>query len=287
MALPALLAGHVHVSERESAHHWPDGQFDDAAWEDCEMCAGVMQARLAHDLSIPYTHAEAERLRDDAGEDPIGGTSAQDLNRGLGERYDYHPLLVAGWDELWEQPTPWVAAAQGTMGAFPSGHWLRRHQPGFHGPHSWLMARLKAEARVWIDDPLAPTGGYQGEYISSADARRFVTTLEQQFTPWAVVGKLAPVIQLPDTSTTPVGRVRVTPGAWWDYSVHGSKATGYTATRIQRISQFGFSAELSTIIKPDVTWGGKPRRWARVGSGAYLGRWVDLNDGPNVRLLAP
>jgi len=282
MTLPARLAGHVHVSERESAHHWPDGQFDDAAWEDCTMCAGVMFARLAHDLDIAPLHREAEALRDDAGEDPIGGTSTQDLDRGLRRRYGWTGArLVAGFDELWKSPTPWVAAVQGSMGAFGRDHRLRRHQRSFAGAHDVLIARLSAEDRAWWDDPLAPVGAYQGEWASKAEIRSYVTRLAQQFTPWAALAPIRLAVSLPDTSTTEARRVRVAPGAWFDYAVSGSKP--YTFSRVPRTTK-GFSAEIGREVT--TTWAGATRRLVRVTSGAYLGRWVDLNDAGSVSLLA-
>ena len=30
-----MISGHIHVSEREVSHTWPDGQQDDGKWEDC------------------------------------------------------------------------------------------------------------------------------------------------------------------------------------------------------------------------------------------------------------
>lgn len=41
MTLPAPLWMHNHVSEREVARTWPDGQKDDSRWEDCMWCSVV------------------------------------------------------------------------------------------------------------------------------------------------------------------------------------------------------------------------------------------------------
>lgn len=280
---PDLIVNHVHVSERESAHHWPDGQFDDSAWEDCTMVAGVMLARLCLDPTIPYTHREAEALRDDAGEDPLGGTSNHDARRGMSRRYGWEPLLVPNFSELWAKLTPGTAASvQGSMGAFPYGYHLRRHQPTFNGGHDVLAVRVDATDRVWWDDPLAATGSYQGEWVSKADLRRYVERLMSSFTPWSLVASVKRVVAAPETPTEPTGRVRVKAGSWWDYMVTGNKADGYKVSRVQRETD-GFSAETGTIVT--TTWGGSQRQFRKLTSGAYIGRWVDVKDAGSVVIL--
>lgn len=171
------FADHRHISEREMAHDWPDGQHDDRHWEDCTFCAGVMLARICHNALIPATLTEAEHLRDVAGEDPLGGTSTADLIRGIRARYPSFTQFqhVAGFEALWAAlDVGFAAAAQGSMGAFPVGHTLRRHDPGFDGAHDVLVVRLDDTDRVWWDDPLAPIGDYRGQWVSKADLARYV-----------------------------------------------------------------------------------------------------------------
>ncbi|HXG40207.1 MAG TPA: hypothetical protein VNJ28_04620, partial [Candidatus Limnocylindrales bacterium] len=91
---------HVHVSERETAHRWPDGRLDDRAWEDCRFDAGVELLRAAgHD--VPPTHAEAEAIRADSGLPPTGGSRPDDLARGVRRRYGVDlPAWIGGGPEV-------------------------------------------------------------------------------------------------------------------------------------------------------------------------------------------
>lgn len=174
----AQPAGHVHVSEREVAHTWPDGQKDDARWEDCAWCSSVMFARWCRNPRIPATHAEAELLRDAAGEPPLGGSNVDDLLRGLKARYGWTPPVRVNTAGLWQKLTPGSGVVvSGKMGAFPAGHNLRRWDPGFTGGHSIFAIRVDTQDRVWWDDPLAPKGTYQGQWVSKADLIRFATAL--------------------------------------------------------------------------------------------------------------
>lgn len=175
MRLPGV---HRHVSERESAHVWPDGRKDDSRWEDCTMVAALMLARLCGYPEIPATHAEAEAIRAASGKGPLGGSSSQDALRGLAARRHVTGLRIvsnANFDALWAALAPGMAAAaQGSMGAFPTGHPLRRFDPPFASFHDVLVIRLDATDRVWWDDPLAPNGTYRGQWVSKADFKRYV-----------------------------------------------------------------------------------------------------------------
>lgn len=169
---------HIHVSEREIAHTWPDGQKDDARWEDCTWCSLVM---FLHDLGydfVPPTHAEAERLRDAAGVKPTGASAAWQNLLGVKRRYPQiiqpiHAVDNRHFNLLWAALTPGTSAVvQGSMGVM-SAHW-RRHDPGFGGTHAAEATRRDDSDRVWWDDPLGPTTGYAGEWMSKADLQRFV-----------------------------------------------------------------------------------------------------------------
>lgn len=178
MTPPAALWAHRHVSERETAHRWPTGEADNAAWEDCGPCSAIELARLCHDAAIPATLAEAEALRHDAGLAPTGGMNAEDLARGLARRYGWHIGVTRGFDDLWAALQPGYAAAiGGGMGVFPAGSRWRRWDPPFAGGHNVLVARVDAQPRVWWCDPLAPAGTYQGEWMALADLRTFVNAI--------------------------------------------------------------------------------------------------------------
>lgn len=179
--MPAAIPWHTHVSERELAHQWPDGQQDDGRWEDCLWCSCV---EMLNDTwkDVPDTLAFAEKLRDASGEPPTGGSNAWDAARGIKVVTGLVVPPIRGFDSLWNALKPGTAAAiAGSMGAFPSGHRLRRWLPSFAGGHSVYVARVDANARVWWCDPLAPrqvtAGGYNGEWVLKGDLKRFVDKL--------------------------------------------------------------------------------------------------------------
>jgi len=178
MPLPST---HRHVSERETAHRWPDGQWDDSRWEDCSWDSAIEFARAAKTSAIPATHTEAEHLRDDAGERPTGGSNIDDVRRGLARRYRWSTgyTVAYNFSQLWAALTKGkVAVVQGSMGAFPAGHRLRRWQPSYAGPHAVCAFRLDGTDNVWWCDPLAPYGvGYKGQWVTKADLKRFVDKL--------------------------------------------------------------------------------------------------------------
>lgn len=165
--------GHVHVSEREGAHEWPDGRVDDAKWEDCLFASAVEWVR-AIGRNIPATHAEAEALRADSGLGPLGGASFDDLSRGLKKRYGITmPPVVAGANSLLSGLQPGAAAiVNGKMGNFPSGHRLRRWDPGFTGGHAVYVERTLDNRLLWCD-PLAPSGT-QPDVITDSEIKTFM-----------------------------------------------------------------------------------------------------------------
>jgi hypothetical protein len=171
----ALPANHIHISERESAHYWPDGRYDDARWEDCAFDTAVEWARVTHDSNIPATHVEAEALRAASGLGPSGGATIDRVRAGLQARYGFAGTKAVGFAALWAALKPGTAACvQGSMGAFPLGHRLRRFLPSFAGIHQVTAFRLDATDRVWWCDPLAPAGTYNGEWVSKAELAAYV-----------------------------------------------------------------------------------------------------------------
>ena len=196
MTLPTLVANHVHVSEREVAHTWPDGQKDNAAWEDCAWCSAVEFARLTIDARIAATHAEAELLRDASGEPPTGGSTAWNVESGILKRYHVDVAApVRGFSALWTALKPgYAAVASGSMGSVSTT--LRRWDPGFGGGHSTLVVRIDTQDRVWWCDPLAPKGTYEGQWVTKAELKRFVDGL-----PGA--GQLVRKVMVPVVPPTP------------------------------------------------------------------------------------
>lgn len=173
---------HVHVSEREGAHVWPDGRLDDAAWEDCLWSSAVEWVR-ALGRAVPATHAEAEGLRAASGQGPLGGSTLDDLRRGLDARYRLAmPAPVSGAAAVVAALEPGMAAVvTGSLGGFPAGHRLRRWQPGFTGGHAVYLERGLDGTWLWCD-PLAPVGA-SPDRVAEADVRTFAWS--------AVVGRVA------------------------------------------------------------------------------------------------
>jgi hypothetical protein len=173
MTLPAALWMHTHVSERELAHTWPDGQLDDARWEDCVWCSFVEWLNDTY-RDVPDTLAYAEKWRDASGLSPTGGSTFANVQTALNKfginitleprYYTYFmPRLKPGY----------AGVAMGDMGNFPAGHRLRRWSPDFTGIHAVYIARLP-DGRLWWCDPLAPAGTYQGETVTEAEVKTYM-----------------------------------------------------------------------------------------------------------------
>lgn len=172
---PTILteAGHKHISEREA----------DGSWEDCTFDAGLEWFRVCYDRSKPAAHAEAQAIRKDAGLGPTGGANITDLRRGFARRYNRSvAVAISGWDTLKSALGPGSAAVvQGSMSAFGPGHRLSRFQPNFDGGHAVLVANPGDRSeRYWWCDPLGPKNGYDGEWITKDELRRFVNAFAGQ-----------------------------------------------------------------------------------------------------------
>src|SRR3990167_1240723 len=97
-----LPASHIHVSERETGHYWPDGRWDDAKWEDCAWDVAVEWARATGHTKIPATHKEAEALRAASGEDTGSGSNVFQVRNALQRRYGISTSPpVYGFEAIW------------------------------------------------------------------------------------------------------------------------------------------------------------------------------------------
>lgn len=278
MTHPAVLWNHRHVSERESAHYWPDGRWDNARYEDCFWDVLVEFVRACLRADIAATHYEAERLRQDAGEDTSSGSHSGDGNKGLRKRYSLGPLETHSDADVLNMPIGFAASIAGSMGVFSWGHPLRRWDREFRGSHRVFVVRVKGGTGWWWCDPLAPAG-YEGEYISRADLQRFMGGL-----PFGdhFIRPLLPKPAVPVHDPTPIGTVRVKAGvSFFIYDVNGNPTAGYDATTRSepKTTQKGFSA----TVGREITWRWKDedRRWVHITDpkSAYEGAWVDLNAG--------
>ncbi len=220
-------ATHVHISEREVAHTWPDGRHDDAHWEDCAWASAVMWARASGHPEIPATHAEAEALRAQAGAVPDGRGDSAKVPLGLLRRYRIVVNFVRGWPALAVLLKPGtVASVAGSMGVFPDGHPLRRWDPPFRGNHQVLVFRLDSAPRVWWDDPLAPDG-YRGQWVSISDLAWFVKAIDG--------GHLVAPIKVPPT---PVARAVIDRLRFYISRLSpGPKLTAYRARLAEYLSR--------------------------------------------------
>lgn len=165
---------HVHVSEREIAHTWPDGQKDDGKWEDCLWCSIVEWLNETY-KDIPDTLVYAELLRDASGEPPTGGSNFTDVQRAFVALKIPITLEPKFFPTFWTRLAPGRSGvANGNMGNFPAGHRLRRHDPGFASGHTVEVHRPDTTERVWWCDPLAPKGTYTGEWVTKAELQKFM-----------------------------------------------------------------------------------------------------------------
>ena len=280
MTTPSSLWMHDGISEREVAHYWPGGQWDNRAWEDCTYDSAVMWYRDSYDPSVPSTHYEAERLRQASGEDPSGGTNPFDVRRGIQARY--HKTVaqpITGWSALRLALAPgYNALVSGSMAAFPNGHRLRRPQPSFAGAHAVHVAKMDSNPRYWVTNPLFAED-HDGEWWTEDELRRFVQKGGANF--WHLVAKTLPkpavVAPKPKVQT-----VTVKAGAsFWRYTIHGTRSAGYDISRESKLAAAGFSATLG-VSRIDIVWGGRKRVFAKIINGGSAGTWIDTLEGPNV-----
>ena len=168
-----------HVTEREIAHETPCGH-DGPAWEDCTWCAAIEAWRAAGHPLVPPTLTEAEALRCAAGELPEGGSSQEDVRRGILNRYHAaSPAPIGGAVNILQALAPgFVGSVQGNMDAFPAGSHYRRWDPAFAGPHCATVVGIAGAVPYWWCDPLAPEGtGYEGEPMRATDLARYIAAL--------------------------------------------------------------------------------------------------------------
>lgn len=172
-------------------------------YEDCTWASAVMLNNAHHGWAdVPSTRAEYEALRvaggDGPREKPGDGSNQAQAELGIQRRYGWDPVrfgvpgIQRDFDYLWARLGPGVGASvQGFMGAFPAGHNLRRHDPGFRGAHCVYVQREDLQERVWWMDPLAPST-YGGEWVSKLTLRRYVAQLAGGYL-IALIGKPAHV----------------------------------------------------------------------------------------------
>jgi len=138
----------------------------------------------------------------------LGGSNIGDLQRGIRRRYGRATgAAVYGFANLWRALKPGTAAAvQGSMKAFGPKHHLSRFDPGFDGGHAVFVARVDATDRVWWCDPEGPAKGYDGEFITKAQLKSFVTA----FNGAPLVKEILPTA--PPQEETMLDLVRYLPG---------------------------------------------------------------------------
>lgn len=267
MTLPALLAKHVHVSEREVAHTWPDGQKDDSHWEDC-LWTSLVEFLNDTYIDQPDTLARAEALRDASGEPPSGGSNFDNVAAAfakLGTKITVTPLAFIGF---WNALKPGTGAvATGNMGNFPAGHTLRRWDPPFAAGHAVYVARVDSQDRVWWCDPLAPKGTYNGQWVTKAQLAQFMTGGWKGITRTLLSAQPAPAPA--PTTEVPMALATYTPG--YIASLKGGKNVR-SATTVSDATK----ARLTAAAGEKVTIVGKVRGAIPVGlTSPYWLLWYE------------
>lgn len=197
MNLTDLLINFKFVSEREPG-----------PWIECTFTSAVMAVR-SWGFRVPAKLIEAKGLHKASGKDPAKGGSIADVIKGFYVRYNTRKgqqLSNADFPALWTDLSVGRSGVfQGSMGAFPAGHHLRRHDPGFKGFHAIFVIRLDERDRVWWVDPLAPLGDYQGEFVPLKNFRKFVEGLPagSALIGNAVVQPADPIVERPPVVTPP------------------------------------------------------------------------------------
>ena len=164
---------HVHISEREEPHFWPDSQWDPAGWEDC-LWTGATELHRYAGGDVPATLAEAEALRDAAGVTPSGpGSNHDGLRRGMLARFGRTFRRGFGEAELLALGPGHAAVISGSLAHFPDGHSLRRWDKDYDAGHAWVLYRVDEQARWWLCDGLAPSW-FSGQWITDAQAKQFM-----------------------------------------------------------------------------------------------------------------
>lgn len=162
-------------SEREGAHYWPDGRYDDSHWEDCAWNSLGMARDVATGGATRPTHTEMERIRSLV-MGPLGGTTAQQLMAGARIAWGWTPKLIpynATWATVWASvPVGGAFVLMGRLSMFPVGHRLRRFQPTYTGGHA-ICGVKEDEAGGRGFDPLGPLTGYAGERWTAAEFATF------------------------------------------------------------------------------------------------------------------
>jgi len=269
-----LPTSHVHISEREGAHYWPDGRYDDALWEDCAFDTAVEWARVVRNPAIPATHVEAEALRADAGLGPSGGATIDVVRAGLGKRYGFSGTKAVGFAALWAALVPGTAACvQGRMGAFPAGHTLRRHLPSFTGIHQVTAFRLDATDRVWWCDPLGPAGTYNGEWVSKYNLALYVNA-------FAANGHTVAPLQEDSVTTIeltlfPEGPrlFSIAPGA----TVHGYSPTSATPVKTQTFATGSSASAKGVAVISQVPLRAPQGTFYLGSNGVYAGLYIPIS----------
>lgn len=243
------------VCEKEDAHRWPDGRWDDAADEDCAFCSVLMQYLAEHPGAAPATLEEAEAIRAAAGLGPLGPASSADTIRGCQARYSWAPTQIpAGSDVLLSAfAQPGVSAAvSGKPSSCSTGNPFKRWLPTYLGGHKVYVSRIDDTERLWLQDPEGPKTGYSGEWVTRANLIEFVRGGTSHTI--AKVAEVTDVLVINDTTpkivTSKTGAVYYDPGS------------GAVVTKESLVSR--------TVPSP-------------YGSGTY--RLVSINTGGSPKLL--
>lgn len=118
-----------------------------------------------------YTAAEREALERSDDQPDEQGASVRDITVAVKRRYGVSLTTPAAPLASELERTGYGFAVVGSMGNFPAGHTLRRHDPPFAGGHMACVIPIGWGSSLWLD-PLAPNK-YRGELVTNATVLQF------------------------------------------------------------------------------------------------------------------
>jgi hypothetical protein len=295
-------------SEREGAHYWPDGRYDDSHWEDCAWNSLGMARDVATGGATAPSHTEMERIRGLV-MGPLLGTTAQQLMAGARAAWGWVPKVIpynATWSTVWASvPIGGAFVLMGRLSMFPDGHRLRRFQPTYTGGHA-ICGVKEDETGGRGFDPLGPLTGYAGERWTAAEFATFYGGLrgggaDTIVTPPAVAVAAQGVEMYPIVYVRPLAA----PNPRQFTVKKGAIVIGYDpATPNVRYAETTFAADSSAHVDAEIAvdWrnfgavrpvpdsGGGWGFW-RVVDGTYAGKLIvaglKLPDGSPALILEP
>lgn len=145
---------------------------------DCTYASGLTGMVYAGWTKFPkgiYTHEEREALERSDSQPDETGASLADLKEALKNRYGVTRTINAASALSGLLDKRMGHVVQGYLKNFPSGHRLRRWQPGFTGGHA-IFVYFGSDLKYHWFDPLAPMK-FAGDIVTKAEIMTFAKGL--------------------------------------------------------------------------------------------------------------